>query len=727
MHREVSRLTYTRTAARMAWAAFREGRLSPSPRRWMVDLRHLWGVLTVEASVQTSPPPHPSSAISHKDVIASMYRAQLAGFLASGARLRFDSGGAPRVSVLLVLFNRSELTLRCLRALCEQAVDTRLELIVVDNASTDDTDLLLHRIDGAHVIRPGSNLGFVEGCNLAARSARGEYLLFLNNDAEILPDSLATAVAALDAAPGLGAVGGKLVLPDGSLQEAGSIVWSDGSCLGYGRGHSPWAPEYAFSRDVDYCSAALLLTPRHVFLTMGGFDGRFAPAYYEDVDYCVRLWKAGYRVQFHPRLLAMHFEFASSGSLERAIQMQAERRQRFVAKHHRWLAQQSEPLPHTPLRARARDGSGLRVLVFDDRVPHSSTGFGFPRAVELIRALVDLGHFVTLYPTSVLREPWPEVYEELPSGVEVMLGYGPARVEQFMDDRRGYYDRIIVSRPHNAELLRAKLGMPQHWGVPTIFDAEAICSVRDLARRRLTGEQVDEATEREMVRREIALAEGMSAVLCVSALEARAFADGGARGVHVLTHAISPTPTCAPFELRDSILFVGAFHELSPNADSVVWFVREVLPRINAAVGRDVRFLIAGPDPPPDVRSLAGGAIEVLGAVADLAPLYETARLFVAPTRFSAGIPLKVIHASAHGVPVVASPLLAHQLNWRNGRELLTGESREELAAACASIYMDGTRWLQIRREALRRVEADYSRANFIASVDAVLRDRTRS
>src|SRR5262249_45200719 len=149
----------------------------------------------------------------------------------------------------------AELTLQCLRSIVDHGFD-RLETIIVDNASTDETANLMNLIDGATIIRNTENRHFVLGVNQAAGQARGEFLLLLNNDAQLLPGALSSVLNTIRHDPAIGAVGGRLVMLDWSLQEAGSIVWRDGSCLGYGRGDDPFAPMYMFRRDVDYCSAA---------------------------------------------------------------------------------------------------------------------------------------------------------------------------------------------------------------------------------------------------------------------------------------------------------------------------------------------------------------------------------------------------------------------------------------------------------------------------------------
>jgi Glycosyl transferase family 2 len=202
---------YVLAAGRMAFDALKERRLSTSPRRWLLDLRHLHGVMTEEPHGALPVAPTPVNVFARrKEVIADLYRSELQAFLASRSRLRFESAGAPHVSVLLVAFNRAELTLRCLRALLEEH-SIPVELIVVDNNSSDDTSTLLDRLDGARIIRSKENVGFLRGCNAAAAVARGDYLLFLNNDAELLPGSLVAGVRTLERSPSIGAAGGRLI------------------------------------------------------------------------------------------------------------------------------------------------------------------------------------------------------------------------------------------------------------------------------------------------------------------------------------------------------------------------------------------------------------------------------------------------------------------------------------------------------------------------------------
>ena len=648
----------------------------------------------------------------------------LAALLNSDARLRFAAFAEPRVSVLLVLFNRAELTLRCLRSLLEIS-SLPFEVICVDNNSSDETPQMLSRVEGVRVIRMPQNVGFLRGCAAAAEAARGTHLLFLNSDTELLPGSLQAAVETLEQSPAIGAVGGRLIWPDGRLQEAGAIVWADGSCQAYGRGESPWAPEYAFTRDVDYCSAALLLTPRQLFAETGGFDDRFAPAYYEDVDYCVGLWQRGRRVVYEPRLQAIHVEFASSPSADAALAAQAERHARFVEKHRAWLAKQHPRSPGAVVRARSAGAPRRRLLFIEDRVPFTRLGTGYPRSLAIVRAAIELGYQVTLFPLVEPDESWADAYYEVPRVVELMLGAGVEGLRPFLESRLQDFDVVLVSRPHNMHtFLAAMSGIVRPSSTALVYDAEALFAAREIGRRRLRGTPVLEKDAERLVEAELALARNCGAVLTVSEVERRHFTGRGFPRVITVGNSLRPSPGSRPFPARDGILFVGAMgDDASPNTDAVYWFWSEIMGPVRQQLRREVPFTIVGRNGSSKLKPLAADrSIDLAGIVDDVAPFFDRARIFVAPTRYAAGIPLKIQEAAALGVPVVCTPIVAEQLGWCHDVELLVAEDAKAFAACCRDLHEDAALWTRIRLAALARVARDCAPDAFRDALDSALR-----
>ncbi len=656
----------------------------------------------------------------------------LDSFIATNAKIKLPEATTPKVTIILVLYNRAELTFSCLNSILKSNLKS-VELVIVDNDSSDRTRQLLARIEGAKIILNDENKHFLLACNQASELAAGEYLLFLNNDAQVLGNGIEQALRTIESSVEIGAVGGKVILPDGSLQEAGSIIWQDGSCLGYGRGHDPYSPEYMFQREVDYCSGAFLLTSRQLFNDLGGFDEAFKPAYYEETDYCVRVAKHGKTLVYDPDVVILHYEFASSSSSERseqATRLQQQNRKTFVSKHSDWLADQQLPARANILAARSSLKNRSKVLFIEDRIPHIYYGSGHARGNTILRAMADLNCAVTLYPTDLSYvEEWADAYSDIPRQVEIMMGYGRPKLEAFLAERAGYYDFVVVSRPHNMEFLSGAIAQKDYLkNAQLIYDAEAIFCEREFVKRRLAGEVLSESYMQAKVSEEMALCKDADRILAVSEKDAAQFREAGCSNVNVLGHVLEIKPTPKAFLERKDFLFVGAIYEIdSPNADSVLWFSKEVFPKIQAALGTDVRLIVAGTNTVGElsnqVTQMGNDSIAMLGRVDDLTDLYNSARVFVVPTRFAAGIPHKAHEAAARGLPMVTTSLIQKQLGWANQTHLLTADTAKEFAKACVSLYSDQAMWTDIRLNSINQVKYDCNAASFNETIkEALLR-----
>jgi GT2 family glycosyltransferase len=267
----------------------------------------------------------PPRDLSGKELWDECGRSVLSAILTRDEPLRFRTAGRPKISIVLVLRNKAHLSILALCALLLDASD--YEVIVVDNASSDETRAILARIEGVRVIRNAVNCGFGPAVMQASMAASGEFLCLLNNDALLQPGALARAVATFGEVPHTGVVGGKVLLANGRLQEAGCIIWRDGRPMQYGRGADPGLPQYNFQRPVDYCSGVFLVTPVELFLDLGGLDRLYATAYYEDADYCMKVWHDGKTVIYEPRCVVQHYEAASSPNQLAALDL-------FIPNHH---------------------------------------------------------------------------------------------------------------------------------------------------------------------------------------------------------------------------------------------------------------------------------------------------------------------------------------------------------------------------------------------------------
>jgi GT2 family glycosyltransferase len=227
---------------------------------------------------------------------------------------------APSTSIIIPTCDGHDHVRSCLTSLEETLPDPfEGEVIVVDDASGTEVaktlrDVIRNSRLQINVLRNQENRGFVSSCNHGARSASGDFLVFLNDDTLPQHGWLPPLLRIFREHPDAGAAGGRLVYPDGTLQEAGNVIFSNGSGANFGRGDYVDAPLYKYVREVDYCSGALLATPRDVFIELGGFDERYRPAYYEDADYCFTLREHGKRVYYQPESIVLHVEGATGGT-----------------------------------------------------------------------------------------------------------------------------------------------------------------------------------------------------------------------------------------------------------------------------------------------------------------------------------------------------------------------------------------------------------------------------
>ena len=654
----------------------------------------------------------------------------------NGVRLAFARHEAPEVSVVIVARDARHLLALTLYRLCAQQAlsGVTFEVVLVDNASAPETRALYARLDGVSLIENADNTGFGPACNAGAARARGRYILFLNPDVDLMPGALGAMVATFRDAAEAGIVGARLVFPGGYLQESGAGFRDDaGLTHPHGRGNpDPFAPEHAATRDVGYVSGAVLMIERGLFEALGGFDPLFAPAYYEDTDLCLRCHQAGRRVIVQPRATAIHYENATSARREEVEALLDRNRARFLDRHRGNLfAQGPQPAPgglidHDPWR--------LRVLYVDDRVPHRDLGAGLPRANAILNAMAALGYAVTFYPNYGADAEEAQRYRDLDPRIEIAYAGGDDGFARLIRERRGRYDVLWVSRPHNILFVLQALdaeGLDPRGFVSSrvIFDSEALFALRDFvteAARRGSAVAADLAWQAERESRRFGLAD---AVVCVSPAEARVLARYSPCTVAVLGHALAPPEAPTPgFSARAGFVFVGALaREGQPNVDSLDWFFAGVWPRVRARLPEATLDVVGAVAPEIRARFAAVAGVRVAGRVPETAPHLDAARVFLAPTRFAAGIPHKVHEAAARGLPCIVTPILAEQVGWADGTGFLARDWRDPEAFADAAIRLheEAALWEAVRARGAERIADECDPAAFAAAIRSLCEAQT--
>jgi glycosyltransferase involved in cell wall biosynthesis len=357
----------------------------------------------------------------------------------------------------------------------------------------------------------------------------------------------------------------------------------------------------------------------------------------------------------------------------------------------------------------------LRILVIDDIAPDLLNGAGSPRALALLNALSRTGAAVVQFPTLLRPDGSAAPPLRIPNVSFVTGDSGSlASLGPYLRRHHRRFDAIIVSRRHN--LIAFNAALSQRPGIAAskfiIFDSEAIFATREELHRRVMARPFKAADF--TVEEEVALARTAQMVIAVNEIDAVPFRDAGYRDVRVLGHAVDPVLGAQRYAERSKFLFVGpTFSDDTPNSDSVNWFVDLVLPGIRSVLGPHVVLTHVGKSMAPRVLARRGSEIEMRGPQHDIAAEFGSARVFVAPTRFASGIPLKVCEAAAHGVPCVITPVLARQLGWQHEREALVAESPEDFARQCVRLFEDSALWERIRAAAYARIIDDCDRTRF--------------
>ncbi len=632
----------------------------------------------------------------------SSQRSQTSSRLRGPSRLpevELPTAEDPDVSIVIPLYAHAGLTAAALESIAEHTGHLPYEVILVDDAADQRTKQLLGKVRGARILVNDSNLGYLRSVERGAAAARGSWLVLCNNDIEVQPGWLAALVDCGESADDIAIVAPKFLAPDGSLSEAGAIIWRDGTGANYGRGDDPGCCHYEYRREIDYGSAAALLVRRDFWEEVGGFDDRFLPMYYEDTDLCFEARRRGLRVLYEPRAQVIHVEGATAGTDESASHKrhQESNRPKFVAK---WKAVLSaEHLPDRPrdLWLAANRHRRPHVLVADHRVPTWDRDSGGLRMRGLVEALVDLGCQVTLMPDNLVAiEPYTREFQRL--GVEVIYNVD---VRATLGMIGPTLSLAILSRPqvasHWLQLVRET--------APTAliaYDTVDLHWVREARRAALAqgnGAQPPALDPKVKAMRELELAliRATDMTLVVTEEERRqVLSDEPEAVVEVLPNVNTVRITVPPAAERAGVVFVGGF-EHPPNTDGALMLVREVMPLVWNRLG-PVPVTIVGADPPPEVQRLASRLVSVAGWVHDLDPVLDGARALVAPLRYGAGMKGKVTQAMAAGLPVVTTPIGAEGLSAIDGEHLLIGGDARELAERVVRVLEDGELWQRLSR-----------------------------
>ena len=625
----------------------------------------------------------------------------------NGERLIFPKYSEnPDVSIIIPVHNNIKFTFNCLKSILKNTQGL-FEIIVVDDASYDETPNLLNNVENIKIIKNDENRGFVDSCNIGAKVSKAKYLLFLNNDTIVTENWLEPLKNAIEK-DNVGAVGAKLVYPDGKLQEAGGIIWNDASGWNYGRYDDPDKPEYNFVREVDYCSGAALLVRRDLFEKFGGFDERFKPGYYEDTDLCFSIRSSGYKVLYQPESVVIHFEGITGGTdITSGVKKYQEiNKEKFFKKWFDILEkEQYEPDSTNLFLARDRR-KGKNILVIDHYVPTFDRDSGSYRMHNLLKILTELGHKVTFIGDNLARfESYTSILQR--HGVEVVYAPYIKSIEEYLTKNGRFFDIVILSRAHIAtnHISSVKKYCDK---AKLVFDTVDLQFLRESRRAKIENNEIVLKEADKLKKLEFQLARMSDITFVVSPVEKEIMLkEDPSLRIEVISNIHEIKQLEKGFSERRDIMFLGGFAHIA-NVDAVKWFVKEIYPLIKEKIP-DVKFYVVGNEPPKDVKSLSSDDIIVTGYVKDLTPYFENCRVFVSPLRYGAGVKGKINHSMSHGLPVVTTFIGAEGIGLVEGVDTLIADAPREFAEKVIELYENEELWNTLSRSSIENVRKNYS------------------
>ena len=607
--------------------------------------------------------------------------------------LTFPHCPFPEVSIIIPAYNHSLVTFTCLQSLCETPTSVHYEVIVIDDASSDETPIMLQAMEHIRTIRHHTNRGFIESSNEGAQAARGKYLLFLNNDTVVLPNWIDELTRTFELFPDAGLVGGKLLYPDGRLQEAGAIVWNNGDAMNYGRYDDADKPEYCYLRDVDYCSGACLLIKKELFEQLGGFHSAFKPAYCEDADLAFRIKQMGKRVLYQPLAKIVHFEGTSSGTdvLSGAKQHQRINQATLFEKWKTMLAQHGNPGEYAHLE---RDRSmSQHVLLIDSWTPTPDQDSGSIRVMDYIRIFQKLRFQVTFFADHMTFDEryTPDLQRR---GVHCLYQPYTRSLKTFLKQEGEKYDVILSCRPDVTEkyLQIFREHAPQ---AVVLYETVDLHYVREEREAGLEGSTplAEQAAIRK--RQELHIMESVDCTIVVSEQERQCVLNELPNtNVAVVSNAHDPHLSACSFSERRDLCFLGGFQHV-PNVDAARYLVQDILPLVKHAIP-DIKVYLIGSRVPMTVQNMASEDVIVTGYVPDLSQYLSRCRISVNPLRFGAGVKGKILSSMAYGLPCVGTTLCFEGMGLRDGEDVLIADDPSHICDAIVALYHNEMLWSKL-------------------------------
>jgi GT2 family glycosyltransferase len=595
----------------------------------------------------------------------------------------------PLVSIIIPVHNNFRYTYNCIFSILEAEPIIPYEIIIGNDKSIDRTRVIEKYITNIIVHNNNDKYNFLMNCNEAAKLSKGKYILFLNNDTKVHKEWLITLIKLIESDENIGMVGSKLIYPNGILQEAGGIVWNNGECSNFGRGDNLDMPEYNYVKEVDYISGASILIRNSIWEKIGGFDKRYIPAYYEDTDLAFELRKHGYKVMYQPKSVVIHYEGISNGKdVSSGIKKyQLVNKKKFIEKWKNELKYQKEQ-GNTFLSRDRRYNK--RILVINHIIPKFDKDAGSRCIFMYLKLFQEIGLQITFISESLEKiEPYTTILQQ--KGIEVLYGdWYKENLENWMKNNLKYFKFVYLQRPKTTQKY---IDLIRHYFSEKIFYfAHDLHYIRLSREYNITHNEESKKQSEIFKKIEMEIFSKVDIIHVVGNYEYQIlkekFEQKTIRNIPIFIYENQLTNVEKDFSKRKDLIFVGGFLH-SPNIDAVLWFSKQIYPKIVEKFP-DIVWHIVGSNITIEIKNLQSKNIKIEGSLSDeeLHSLYQNCRIAVVPLRFGAGVKGKIIEAAYNQIPIVTTSIGGEGLDNSLGTFIIEDDA-EKMSEIISKLYIN--------------------------------------
>ena len=614
--------------------------------------------------------------------------------------IEFKPSLYPVVSIIIPFYNQLNYTINCLNFLHKNLNHSiPYEVFLVDDNSTEDCDLSF--ITGIKTIKNETNQGFLKNINIGIKEAKGEYIYILNNDTEVQENFLDELFFVFDNFSDVGAVGSKLINADNSLQEAGCVIMKDCEIHQIFLKKETFYPEINYIKRVDYCSGCSLLFKRkNDEGQLNLFDEQFAPAYFEETDFCFQLkYLQKKQIYINPFSEVLHYNGVTyNAPKEKETQKEIlfnTNLQKFKTK---WQKQLVSIKAVTTSERVEEIYDNKSIVFFVGVIPAHDKDSGSNRLKEIIQAYIKLGYHVAIVKNKsfIGESNYFEFYQKL--GVNVFYEHNKnitlnIYLKKFNSNTKiaWFYNPDVFNEYYDIAkkyLLKAKF----------VFDMIDIHHLR--LKRAIDLEPNNETFKKQFIRYKIIeekAAKQADYVVTISSFEEKymkQFCDAEKlmtiSNIHYIKTSLEKTLT---FENRKDIVFIGSLH--APNIDALYFLYNDIMPLVWKILP-NIKVNVIG-NVNDCVKDIEHPNFIFRGYVPDIEAYFISNKLMVAPLRYGAGVKGKIGQAFEYFLPVVTTSIGAEGMQLVNNESALINDEAKGFADAIIKLYTNKETWITLQ------------------------------